>query len=67
MIISADLKGGDPSHLGLTVWDAGIVLSKYLEYQRSIGKLHLRGKRCLEIGSGTGIVGLVAAALGAQV
>lgn len=61
------ILGGDPNHLGMTVWDGGIVLSKYIEYQRVLGNLHLRGKRVVELGSGTGIVGIAAAALGAQV
>ena len=44
---------------GATVWDAALTLSKALERQQ------LEGKRVLEIGAGTGLVGLVAAALGA--
>jgi predicted nicotinamide N-methyase len=51
----------------MTVWDGGIVLSKYIEHHKGLGNLLLRGKRVVEIGSGTGIVGIVAAALGAQV
>ena len=46
----------------VVVWDAALVLAHFLEFNRGI--LELRGKRALELGAGTGIVGLVAAALG---
>ena len=46
----------------VVVWDAALVLAHFLEFNR--GSLELRGKRVLELGAGTGIVGLVAAALG---
>ncbi|GIX68555.1 protein-lysine methyltransferase METTL21D [Caerostris darwini] len=47
------------------VWDAGIVLGKYLDFQ-SKNKV-LSGKIVIDIGSGTGVAGLFAAALGAEV
>jgi predicted nicotinamide N-methyase len=46
---------------GLTTWDGGIVLAKYLERAPAL----VRGRRVLELGAGTGAVGLAAAALGA--
>ena len=47
---------------GATVWDAGICLGEALM------KKQVRcGERVLEIGAGTGYVGLIAAALGASV
>ncbi|KAF0709557.1 hypothetical protein AaE_012836 [Aphanomyces astaci] len=51
---------------GLTVWPAACVLLKYLEhhYAPSNG---LQGKRVVELGCGTGAVGLAAAMLGAHV
>ena len=51
-----------PGDTGVVVWDAAIVLSKYLETIRD----QLRGKCVLELGSGTGAVGICAAALGAR-
>ncbi|KAL6030327.1 hypothetical protein STEG23_023549, partial [Scotinomys teguina] len=45
------------------VWDAAIVLSKYLE----MGAVELRGCSAVELGAGTGLVGIVAALLGAHV
>ncbi|KAG9348707.1 hypothetical protein JZ751_029024 [Albula glossodonta] len=45
------------------VWDAAIVLSMYLE----LGEIELRGKPAIELGAGTGLVGIVAALLGANV
>ncbi|XP_035296893.1 protein N-lysine methyltransferase METTL21A isoform X2 [Cricetulus griseus] len=42
------------------VWDAAIVLSTYLE----MGAVELRGCSVVELGAGTGLVGIVAALLG---
>uniref|UniRef100_UPI0037E92AFA protein N-lysine methyltransferase METTL21D n=1 Tax=Semicossyphus pulcher TaxID=241346 RepID=UPI0037E92AFA len=57
--------------VGCVVWDAAIVLSKYLEtkqfYNPSSGVNVWAGRTMLELGAGTGAVGLMAATLGAQV
>nr|XP_046238501.1 protein N-lysine methyltransferase METTL21A [Scatophagus argus] len=45
------------------VWDAAVVMCMYLE----LGKLELKGKEAIELGAGTGLVGIVAALLGARV
>ncbi|XP_007932936.1 protein N-lysine methyltransferase METTL21A [Orycteropus afer afer] len=45
------------------VWDAAVVLSMYLE----TGAMELRGRSAVELGAGTGLVGIVAALLGANV
>ncbi|XP_036387760.1 EEF1A lysine methyltransferase 3-like [Megalops cyprinoides] len=45
------------------VWDAALCLCRHLEQQ----SLDLRGKRVIELGAGTGIVGILAARLGAEV
>lgn len=53
------------AHLGtgLNTWDGSIVLAKYLEKHAA----HLvTGKRILELGAGTGIAGMTAALLGAE-
>jgi protein N-lysine methyltransferase METTL21A len=47
---------------GGIAWPAGQVLSNYLVHK---GSLYLQDRRVLELGSGTGLVGLVAAKLGA--
>ncbi|XP_054113816.1 protein N-lysine methyltransferase METTL21A isoform X5 [Callithrix jacchus] len=51
----------DWRHLGVAavVWDAAIVLSTYLE----MGAVELRGRSAVELGAGTGLVGIVAALL----
>ncbi|XP_075927829.1 protein N-lysine methyltransferase METTL21A isoform X3 [Petromyzon marinus] len=41
------------------VWDAAVVLATYLE----LGAVEVKGKRVLELGAGTGLVGIVAALL----
>ncbi|XP_077927373.1 protein N-lysine methyltransferase METTL21A isoform X2 [Halichoerus grypus] len=41
------------------VWDAAVVLSTYLE----MGAVELRGCSAVELGAGTGLVGIVAALL----
>ncbi|XP_041668099.1 protein-lysine methyltransferase METTL21D isoform X2 [Cheilinus undulatus] len=57
--------------VGCVVWDAAIVLSKYLEtkqfYEPSSGVNAWADRKVLELGAGTGVVGLMAATLGAQV
>ncbi|XP_019508480.1 PREDICTED: protein N-lysine methyltransferase METTL21A isoform X2 [Hipposideros armiger] len=45
------------------VWDAAVVLSMYLE----MGAVELRGRSAVELGAGTGLVGIVAALLGSEV
>src|SRR3989338_3832138 len=47
--------------LGGVVWDAAVVLGKYLEAHPE----RVRGARVLELGSGSGALGCVCAALGA--
>jgi SAM-dependent methyltransferase len=47
---------------GLNVWDGAVVLAKYLE----ITHPDLTGRRVLELGAGTGLVGIAAALLGAD-
>ncbi|XP_045449344.1 protein N-lysine methyltransferase METTL21D-like isoform X2 [Melitaea cinxia] len=49
------------------VWDASLVLAKYLETMCQCKPDFLSGIRVLELGSGLGVVGLTAATLGAQV
>ncbi|KAL1022185.1 hypothetical protein UPYG_G00023290 [Umbra pygmaea] len=44
------------------VWDAAVVLCMYLE----LGQVELQGKVVIELGAGTGLVGIVAALLGAK-
>eukprot|EP00698_Gefionella_okellyi_P025268 TRINITY_DN919_c0_g1_i2.p1 TRINITY_DN919_c0_g1~~TRINITY_DN919_c0_g1_i2.p1 ORF type:complete len:724 (-),score=160.69 TRINITY_DN919_c0_g1_i2:29-2200(-) len=44
------------------VWEGAIVLSHYLEEHESIS-----GKRCIELGSGTGLMGICVSFLGADV
>ncbi|KAJ8255228.1 hypothetical protein GJAV_G00202540 [Gymnothorax javanicus] len=55
----------DWNRLGVAavVWDAAVVLCMYLE----LGHIELRGKAAIELGAGTGLVGIVAAILGARV
>ena len=56
---------GDVGHV---VWDAAIVMAKYLETEAFLnsdtGVSSWTSKKVLELGAGTGIVGLVAATLG---
>lgn len=49
---------------GVTVWPAAHVLAKYLELK--FGEGGMKGFRTVDLGSGTGVAGIVAAALGAE-
>ncbi|XP_076834303.1 protein N-lysine methyltransferase METTL21D [Brachyhypopomus gauderio] len=56
--------------VGCVVWDAAIVLSKYLETEQFCdphGGHTWSCKNIVELGAGTGVVGLMAASLGANV
>lgn len=61
--VSVGEVGNSGQGTGLTTWDGSVVLAKYLEHARMED---LRGARILELGSGTGLVGLSAALLGAR-
>lgn len=54
--------------VGCVVWDAAIVLAKYLETKQfhdpSSGQNVWAGRSVVELGAGTGVVGLLAATLG---
>ncbi len=55
-------EGGAMKGTGLVSWDGAVVLAKYLESRPDL----VKGKRVLELGSGTGIVGLASHFLGAS-
>ncbi|GAQ81687.1 hypothetical protein KFL_000880010 [Klebsormidium nitens] len=62
----------DPNsqHLGKTVWDASMVLAKYLERNENKGEFSrkkLAGKRALELGAGCGLAGMGLCLLGCHV
>ncbi|KAG7466434.1 hypothetical protein MATL_G00164790 [Megalops atlanticus] len=65
------IKQCSKGDVGCVVWDAAIVLSKYLEtkqfYDPQGGVSKWANKNILELGAGTGVVGLMAATLGAHV
>jgi len=52
-----------PEGFASTVWDSSIVLARMLEIR---GADALRGRSSIELGAGCGLVGLAAAALGAE-
>ncbi|KAF3670216.1 putative cinnamate beta-D-glucosyltransferase-like [Capsicum annuum] len=62
----ANLFVGTPGVTGSVMWDSGVVLGKFLEHSVESGRIHLQGKKVVELGSGCGLVGCVAALLGAQ-
>ncbi|XP_067894317.1 EEF1A lysine methyltransferase 3-like [Heterodontus francisci] len=53
------------SNLGISaiIWEAGLVLCRYFEQE----KISFSGKKVIELGSGTGIVGILAILLGGDV
>ena len=50
--------------VGCVVWDAALVLAKFLENGVHFERDFWKGKRVIDIGSGTGVVGLAAGVLG---
>lgn len=56
-----------PGVTGAVMWDSGVVLGKFLEHAVDSGVLLLQGKKVVELGSGCGLVGCIAALLGGQV
>lgn len=55
-----------PGVTGSVMWDSGIVLGKFLEHAVDTRHLSFQGKKVVELGSGCGLVGCVAAFLGAH-
>ncbi|GCB64858.1 EEF1A lysine methyltransferase 3-like [Scyliorhinus torazame] len=53
------------NNLGISaiIWEAGLVLCRYFEQE----KISFSGKKVIELGSGTGIVGILAVLLGGDV
>lgn len=45
------------------IWDAGLALCEYIANEAVFAKGHWAGRRGIELGSGTGLCGIVAAAL----
>jgi predicted nicotinamide N-methyase len=60
----SDVDAGSDGATGLIIWDGALCLAKFVEF--ALGKDGLRGKAVLELGAGTGLVGLSAALLGAS-
>ncbi|XP_057543125.1 uncharacterized protein LOC130821393 isoform X1 [Amaranthus tricolor] len=55
-----------PGVTGAVMWDSGVVLGKFLENAVDSKRLLLQGKKVVELGSGCGLVGCIAALCGAQ-
>ncbi|KAJ2438679.1 Protein-lysine N-methyltransferase efm6 [Coemansia sp. RSA 2424] len=53
-----DSTGATRCGVGSTVWDSALVMAKYLDHQTKLGNLDLSQKTVLELGSGTGLVGI---------
>eukprot|EP01121_Diplochlamys_sp_Union-15-3_P013583 TRINITY_DN4240_c0_g1_i1.p1 TRINITY_DN4240_c0_g1~~TRINITY_DN4240_c0_g1_i1.p1 ORF type:complete len:207 (-),score=30.59 TRINITY_DN4240_c0_g1_i1:4-624(-) len=53
--------------LGSTVWDCALVLLKYLENKDDFPTDFFKGKRVIELGAGTGVIGIALAFMGAEV
>jgi predicted RNA methylase len=52
---------------GFQVWEGARALKKMLEDPEMPLSAHIKGKRVLELGSGTGLAGLCASAIGGDV
>lgn len=65
-VLIRQIRNGEMKELGTGtfVWPAAIILTKYLEKCYREDKNIFVGKRCIDIGSGTGITGIIATLLG---
>jgi len=63
LLVDQDFKG----ELGATVWDAAIVLCKYFENIEDFPVGFFKNKKVIELGAGTGLVGLALSRLGSNV
>ena len=50
--------------VGCVVWDAALVLGAFLQSERHFPSGSLAGKSVIELGAGTGAVGLIACGIG---
>ncbi|CAL0323873.1 unnamed protein product [Lupinus luteus] len=66
-ILQSPSSLGTPGVTGSVMWDSGVVLGKFLEHSVDSGMLLLQGKKIVELGSGCGLVGCIAALLGGEV
>ncbi|GMQ11689.1 hypothetical protein CsSME_00054215 [Camellia sinensis var. sinensis] len=66
-ILQSPSSLGTPGVTGSVLWDSGVVLGKFLEHAVESGMMLLQGKKVVELGSGCGLVGCIAALLGAEV
>ncbi|KAL0456341.1 UNVERIFIED_CONTAM: protein N-lysine methyltransferase METTL21A [Sesamum latifolium] len=66
-ILQSPSSLGTPGVTGSVMWDSGIILGKFLEHSVESGTIFLQGKNVIELGSGCGLVGCIAALLGARV
>lgn len=63
LLVGDDGVGRADEGTGLVTWDASVVLAAYLEKH---SEHVVKGKRVLELGAGTGLTGIAAALLGAD-
>ncbi|XP_010536413.1 PREDICTED: protein N-lysine methyltransferase METTL21A [Tarenaya hassleriana] len=66
-ILQSPSSLGTPGVTGSVMWDSGVVLGKFLEHAVESENLSLQGKKVVELGSGCGLVGCIAALLGGNV
>lgn len=66
-IVQTPASMNRPGNTGAVMWDSGIVLAKFLEHAADANLLQLQQKKVVELGSGCGLAGCVAALLGGDV
>lgn len=66
--MSTNQKDPTSDNLGTTIWDASVILVRYMERNPQLySRRKLAGKRVLELGAGCGLAGMYFALQGAHV
>src|SRR5436305_8039300 len=62
-ILSIKQQNDSLNH-GTTIWDSSIITARYMQHLLRSSNVSLNDKKCIELGSGCGLLGLVMCSMG---